>query len=786
MKSMYRAMPAVLCLAATVLLATPTSLRAQNRAAMDVDKWITALDRAQDAEVPEMAANVAILPAVDAENRVLPGGQGIQFVADELMRYGPQRRMAGSAVHLYLLNHAGQYGEPGRRVADGDLATFAASCDASVCALPRLKTTDAGWTLTVELKRFGDNPAAKSFEHKGTADQVGLIPAHIARDALAFVEAEPTAEQAKQLDRPQARSMDDYVKFGKALSEQDDGPRYWQMRGLTKSNPDCMAMWAWFAYRNPQQYINVSGAWKQADAKYRSELVSLGFAEAAITAGRPPVAMQMLVDIAATHRGDGYYNYLLIKAAMNMEEERLVNHVTDLWKRNDDSYLGNLYRGHSILEFAWNTSTGREHFEVRLREALRYLDAAIERNPRDFMARGAAIIICRGLALDRATADGYFKPAARANPLCIRTREHMIDYLRPGWRGSREEMLQFAFDCIDRELWDSKVPILLTHALSDVVGRDEWTARRFAQEDAWKHLEAFDAWLTHVGTEPNLKSKFPDVCLFLSVWAEQWDRAVVWARRAKDRSLGGGKLSSRTDRYFFQDVAFAHAGDAKEKPPARVRRALDEGDWQKAQKMLDDGAVADAREAARLKHAVALCRRLGEKGELSPSANEIAEAFSVVNATVQVRDDGMLAITVRPGQAGYVTGPFGFGAADISGEFAWTGRQAPIFAIGVHLRSLRERRQIYWLGDAHRRDAIFVREFSSMVNGHRAPAFAGPKQAFVIRVRDDGDTFVANGQTLLNMETENPVPGTIELFVQNNQAAPVAVLIRDLKIKLAD
>lgn len=139
-----------------------------------------------------------------------------------------------------------------------------------------------------------------------------------------------------------------------------------------------------------------------------------------------------------------------------------------------DSYTAHLFAGVSKTCLAWIARTaalGRSVSEEKaqkffdlLEEAFSHLQRADELNPDDAEICARMIRVCMGLETDTETAASYFNAAKQLVPNHLMAHLMMINFLNPKWRGSLEEMQEFA-DSMNNEQSNSLLVTLKLFAL---------------------------------------------------------------------------------------------------------------------------------------------------------------------------------------------------------------------------------------------------------------------------------------------------------------------------------
>jgi hypothetical protein len=162
------------------------------------------------------------------------------------------------------------------------------------------------------------------------------------------------------------------------------------------------------------------------------------------------------------------------------------------------SYIANLFAGVSFTSQAWIARTaapGSEVSEERaelfftfLEQAATYLKIADELNPDDAEVCARTIRVYMGLGVEREVVEGYFTAANSIQQAHFMAHMMMINYLSPKWRGSIEEMYDFA----NVQFAESNSSLLMILPLFAVI--EEWlyygmTDEKEKEEQVFKNEE---------------------------------------------------------------------------------------------------------------------------------------------------------------------------------------------------------------------------------------------------------------------------------------------------------
>lgn len=153
-------------------------------------------------------------------------------------------------------------------------------------------------------------------------------------------------------------------------------------------------------------------------------------------------------------------------------------HIANWVSQEQSSSIANLFAGVSLTLQAWTARTAArgadvseeraEVFLTLLEKAAEHLKIADDLNPDDAEVCARTIRVYMGLGVEREVVEGYFTAANSIQPGHFMAHMMMINYLSPKWRGSIEEMYDFA----NNQFAESNSSLLMTLPLFAVI--EEW------------------------------------------------------------------------------------------------------------------------------------------------------------------------------------------------------------------------------------------------------------------------------------------------------------------------
>jgi len=269
-------------------------------------KMIEAVDEAFRLPAAELPSGVLVLPVVDARKRVLPGGVSMSVAAMTSATYTAtsprQRQLAMPITALHELLTTDDF-FPQYRTLDQDAITaVAAAADLPAYALPRLRrdpvrgrgrgSRQEPWILSVDFFAGDPQTPDRTFRHTVTGWDEDRVASLIADDLQQYI-------------------------------------------GVSAA---------------PQDPLAVPPAGGRNAAQPPS--ASFSAVREHLAAGDVMQAFDRLLQLVPTHRDDSALYPLLAETAIASDEDRLVEHVLDVWRRERPGYVGQLGRGRTMLDWA--------------------------------------------------------------------------------------------------------------------------------------------------------------------------------------------------------------------------------------------------------------------------------------------------------------------------------------------------------------------------------------------------------------------------------------------------
>jgi hypothetical protein len=461
-------LPKAACLA-LALLACPA--RAEVRP--ETDKLIAEMDKAFAVPAETMKPPFLIFPTLEADERVSSDGVGLSHLATFAAVYTDRKHIDICApLTQDVLREAGCL-KRGVTLDPETIRLCLAALGVKLYAIPKLAGRDGGDLLTIACHGDGEKYRDRTFTHELKPNERHRVPSLIAQDVLEYLGVELTPREREIVAAPPVRDDADLKILLGILATGSLGKKDEIIEPLLSRNPRCILAWETYLSRS----AGALGRFRALHPPLECPRSQLSAIVQMREQGYPARALRMLLPFAASHRGDNYYQISLFKCAALLKDERLVPHVLELWRKAEPGYAGCTARGTRLIGWAWEargsdwastvTPEGERLFAERLQEARRELERALKINPSGWEANRHLIDVAKGLGLSREFMEDHFQKAIKLRPRYSPAYRAKMEYLRPRWHGTEEEMLSFGRQCAATGFWDEMIPRLFPYAVRD-------------------------------------------------------------------------------------------------------------------------------------------------------------------------------------------------------------------------------------------------------------------------------------------------------------------------------
>jgi tetratricopeptide (TPR) repeat protein len=165
----------------------------------------------------------------------------------------------------------------------------------------------------------------------------------------------------------------------------------------------------------------------------------------------------------------------------------------------NSSHFANACLGIVYISYAWDargsgyastiTDQGGRLFRDRLSTAKEYLEKAYSLDRLDPIVAAQLIIVAMGLGLDRKEVERQFQRAILADPTEHEAYFAKLEYIKPKWYGSKEEMFSFAREAVRKAPPNSMIPMVLIVAHWEMYRQSNENASYFRNSNVWKEMK---------------------------------------------------------------------------------------------------------------------------------------------------------------------------------------------------------------------------------------------------------------------------------------------------------
>jgi hypothetical protein len=766
----------------------------------DTADLIAAIDQALAARPDELKPGVLIFPALDDHDRVRPDGVTLGNLALFASTYTPHRRLATCIPYFQELLAAAGCTKPGTTLDRESVGLCTRAAGTELHVVPRVRTReDDTYELTVSFHGDGKTYRDRTFKHTLPPEQLRRAPGLIARDVLEHLGVPLSPEELHYLTTPQLEADDDLELLGALwLGSKDYGEREATMKALLARNPRCVHAWEMYLNhsRNPQQALS---EFNQVEPPLECDRLRVSAAVSIRDRGRAEDALLMLLKLAPSHRDDTWYQSSLTLCGLRLGDERLTEHLLEVWQREDPGYAGCLVRGQTLIEWAWEargtgwaftvTPEGWRLFDARLRRARAELEEALRLNPSGWVAHASLLTVAMGLGLPRAYLEEHFHKAVGLRPRYHGAYSGKLLYLKPRWHGTPAELLAFGRECVATGYWDEGIPQLLSEVVDDFCLDSDNGALRYRgyqDPDLWQAAQDYYRRAEKYAGRRDRKAALNQLARW-GVCGRHYDDVVVAFQKLVDPDRVDRKVfPDDQELAYFRDLVYARTGRLGALPYLGMRNdqalaetgiALAEGNLALAEQKIGrivPGVQVDPQQVACYGQAITLGRKLGAEGGLSPQ--ETLQVLVGVGPLWRGEREGLVC-TLPAGASTEVLFPLGIRHGVISGTLEWSGAVSYV-EIKAHTQALRDTLYLQYLPQ---RSVVQLVRNRYWVE--QAPYQPGP-QEFRIEYRAGRDVLQPYQGVTWGAVVHDDGPSGFGFRIGALDEQPATVTLRDLRIQL--
>ncbi len=193
----------------------------------------------------------------------------------------------------------------------------------------------------------------------------------------------------------------------------------------------------------------------------------------------------------------------LYRALVEITDDKhidLMHSVLNEWcSKQPDSHIPWLVRGSFYITWAWSIrgagwakdvqKEAWSKFEEKLRMAKKDIDQSFKLNPNDPNSSYGLLIIAKGLGLPKNIMEEYYQNGIKTCPWHFGIHSQKLEYLKPKWSGSREEMFEFANQCLALSTQYPRLGVIMANAYKEDHKYNEEKENVLGREDVWPIIE---------------------------------------------------------------------------------------------------------------------------------------------------------------------------------------------------------------------------------------------------------------------------------------------------------
>jgi tetratricopeptide (TPR) repeat protein len=678
----------------------------------NTDDLIAAVDKAFAEPAAELKPAVVFFPVVDGEGKIRPDGVVLGQMATFAATYTPHHRLALSTPFLHDELIVAGCVRPGVRIDPAMIDLCTAALETKLYVLPRLESSDGKGELTVEFHGNGKTYPDRTFQHKLPTEGLNTAPGLVARDVLEALGVVLDAAELQTVLEAQVRSDRELGYLNQVLeSYPASGSEDSWLGAFLFAQPHCA-----FAR---DQYMMLShdqepaAVLKQlADAQAPCDRLQIGAARLLRNSGRAEEALLALLKLAPSHHDDASYQSTLTRCGVALRDERLTNHLLEVWEKAGPGYAGCLERANVLTEWAWEargggwastvTGEGAKLFHERLERARHELELALKRDPSGCRAHVDLMRVARGLGLPLKFMEEHFQDAIRVQPHLLTAYAEKWENLRPRWHGDMEELLAFGKECLDTDAWDDDIPELCASSIMEVGSEASDDSLHLALKAGpfWDLVVAYYQ-AAEKRAQPAVLARARNIFARLGVLGDHFEEVLPALQKLEETGVLDTAVFPEQGEYdYFCDLVHARTGKLPNRPAGRKRnKALSQASVALAASDIDEadnalaqyerGDAANDRLAERYRGAVALGRKLKTDGKATLSPQQVKDLCVADQESLWTVEGDKLVGKHKAGP-GILVLPLGLQNAILSGTLACEG-DIYLMQMEIHARSLQHK-----------------------------------------------------------------------------------------------
>lgn len=686
----------------------------------DTEELIAAVDKAFSAKAAPRKPPLLIFPVVGSDERVIHEGVTLGYMATFAAIYTKRKHIDICAPLTLEVFREASCAKEGAALDADTIRLCCAAFGTKLHALPKLEPRDGGEVLTIACHGDGDAHKDKTFTHSLKPRERARVPGLIAQSVQQYLGVDLTPDEKAQVAAPQVRTEEDLLALADAVEHRRPvGQGGADLPGVLERNPRCVVGWE-LAITSVELREAALLRFRQLQPPLECPRLLLAESVQVRGKGEPERALRLMLPLAASERGDNYFQTSLMKCGMVLKDAKLTRHLLELWRKEEPGYAGCLRRGQLLIEWAWDargsgwantvTPEGARLFLQRLQEAQRELEQAVRINPSGWVAHSRLLTVARGLGLPRDFMEDHFRRAVKLRPRYLPVYEAKMQCLQPRWGGTPEELIEFGRECAATGYWEESIPRVLPFALRDCSTNPADSGRIWT---LFKVPEVWEAGLEYYrsaarGGGPDDRRRVLNQLVQWGMYGEHEEDIVIACQKLRGVGMIDPEIFPDLDELeFLYDRVHARTGKLmtklhwplkNDRALAQTAAALAEGEEEAAARFLEKVETdnpLDREKAAAYRAAIALGRKLKQDKRLDLKGAEGLEAFLGARPSWRYSGDKFVCQLLGQ-QRTALTFPLGLRHAVIHGSLEWTEGISYV-QIVAHTHALRDQVSLRYL-----------------------------------------------------------------------------------------
>ena len=227
-------------------------------------------------------------------------------------------------------------------------------------------------------------------------------------------------------------------------------------------------------------------------------------------------------------------------------------------------YYYDSIKEHRVYDYKKNTREIQARFEL-YDSALEALSKSWHEDPSNPVAPAMCIPCVLAIEPDRSEMEIWFQRSVAADPYYYEAYLLKLQWLNPGYNGSKHEMMVFARECIKKRNWESQVPLIIFDAHYDLCRLNSRKSRKlqtsyYHDQEIWQEIKyLMQVYLSHYPEDHEKRNLFA----LVACWAEDWETANEQFQRL-GKNIQCARFNDEASYLQWREKAEKYAKKTKE------------------------------------------------------------------------------------------------------------------------------------------------------------------------------------------------------------------------------